>query len=504
MKLYSNNKLIFFSIILVLFYLISHLGGLTRLPVFADEAIYIRWAQLILSDPQQYFFFPLNDGKTPLFIWQLAPLLPMFKDPLFAARLVSVIGGLIQVGAMVLLIKELKGGVIAQKVGAVLVVFLPFWLFHHRMALMDGWLTVWLTFAILFILKSIRQKKVSVAVISGICLGASLLTKVPAVLAVPSLAMMSLYHLHGRRDLPSIIKQVSISVLVGLGMFACLRINPAFSQLFTRGGDFLFSVSDIFRGIWLTTIQNTPSYVSDFWHYATPPVAVLFLVSLVLRQDRKRSILLFFSFLLFCVPIALMGKVVFPRYLFPAMIFITASAALAVEGLWQYKNRLLKWSGMVSVGLSLVYSLTFLYPLITNPNKTPFISADQGQYLTDWSAGHGTKEVAQKLIEASKTQKIAVATEGYFGSLPDGLLLYLNNENVSNIAVDGVGQPIGSIPEILIERRNEYDRLWLVVNSHRRTFDLPPNALLASYCRPDDSPCLELWDVTDIVHQLGE
>ena len=60
------------SLLIVIFlvgYLSTHLYGLTRLPIFADEAIYIRWSQLIIDDWQQYLFFSLNDGKTPLLIW---------------------------------------------------------------------------------------------------------------------------------------------------------------------------------------------------------------------------------------------------------------------------------------------------------------------------------------------------------------------------------------------------------------------------------------------------
>ncbi|MCC6710949.1 MAG: hypothetical protein IT416_01195, partial [Candidatus Pacebacteria bacterium] len=31
-------------------YFLTHITALTLLPVFADEAIYIRWAQLIIDD----------------------------------------------------------------------------------------------------------------------------------------------------------------------------------------------------------------------------------------------------------------------------------------------------------------------------------------------------------------------------------------------------------------------------------------------------------------------
>ena len=68
--------------ILLVVFLASRLVNLTILPIFADEAIYIRWAQLIWQKTY-YFFIPLSDGKTPLFMWAMIPLLKVFDDNLF-------------------------------------------------------------------------------------------------------------------------------------------------------------------------------------------------------------------------------------------------------------------------------------------------------------------------------------------------------------------------------------------------------------------------------------
>src|SRR3989344_8601151 len=67
--------------------------NLTILPVFADEAIYIRWSQIMINEPTLRFL-PMSDGKQPLFMWVLMFLVNRFSDPLFIGRLVSVISGL--------------------------------------------------------------------------------------------------------------------------------------------------------------------------------------------------------------------------------------------------------------------------------------------------------------------------------------------------------------------------------------------------------------------------
>lgn len=75
---------------LVLFFL--RLYHLTILPVFADEAIYIRWAQVMKAE-ETLRFLPLSDGKEPLFMWIMIPFFKFVNDPLFAGRLVSVLSG---------------------------------------------------------------------------------------------------------------------------------------------------------------------------------------------------------------------------------------------------------------------------------------------------------------------------------------------------------------------------------------------------------------------------
>ncbi|PIR56974.1 MAG: hypothetical protein COU72_03370, partial [Parcubacteria group bacterium CG10_big_fil_rev_8_21_14_0_10_41_35] len=67
--------------------------NLDLIPIFADEAIYIRWAQLMAYD-WHHLFVPLTDGKTPLFMWLLVPLLRFNFDPLITGRVLSAAAGL--------------------------------------------------------------------------------------------------------------------------------------------------------------------------------------------------------------------------------------------------------------------------------------------------------------------------------------------------------------------------------------------------------------------------
>ena len=81
-------------VLLILIFLATRLVQLTLIPIFTDEAIYLLWAQIALSDPR-WRFISLIDGKQPLLIWLMLPMVKYVADPLVAGRLVSIICGLV-------------------------------------------------------------------------------------------------------------------------------------------------------------------------------------------------------------------------------------------------------------------------------------------------------------------------------------------------------------------------------------------------------------------------
>src|SRR4030042_2578020 len=71
-------------------------------PIFGDEAIYIRWSQIMRSEPSLRFV-PQSDGKQPLFMWATIPLLKIFDDPLIAGRMLSVYTAVVTTAGIVIL-----------------------------------------------------------------------------------------------------------------------------------------------------------------------------------------------------------------------------------------------------------------------------------------------------------------------------------------------------------------------------------------------------------------
>ncbi len=521
------------TVLLVLscLYFLTHLFSLTLLPVFADEAIYIRWTQLIMDEPLRYAFFALNDGKTPLFIWLMLPFQYVFSDQLLAGRLVSVIVGFLQVLLTRQFIRSVNGSRGTQLVGMVLVSLLPYWYFHHRMALMDGLLALCLTATIYASLRVVsgvaelsQHKKQSLVtefwqlattqtitiwtLLGAFSFGAALWSKLPAVLLVPGI-VFCIFVQPAKTWWEWFKRAVPLGAIIfgGICIFALLKLHPAFGQLFSRGGDFLYPLSDFFNGSWIVSLQQLPNYLSYYIHYLSAGTMFLLVFGTFLPHSKRRIVIVLTLIgLSFIAPIALLGKVVYARYLLPAVPFFTLAAVLTFESIWRQMLNSKVASGLrlqakILVILSCLFFAATIIPNLSASlfaaSKTPFVPSDTTQYLTEWSSGHGIKETTDLIEVAAKKEKIAIATEGYFGTLPDGMLLYLHRRNVQNIMLEGIGQPVVSIPAEFAQKAANYDKVWLVVNSHRMKIALPKNKLIAEYCRPFDAPCLQVWDITD-------
>ena len=91
LKTIKTWHIVSLAVIFIIFFALR-LINLNGLPVFVDEAIYIRWAQIMRSEATLRFL-PLQDGKQPLFMWSMIPMFKVFADPVIAGRVLSVLAG---------------------------------------------------------------------------------------------------------------------------------------------------------------------------------------------------------------------------------------------------------------------------------------------------------------------------------------------------------------------------------------------------------------------------
>lgn len=449
---------------------------LELIPIFADEAIYLRWSQLISFQPQS-LFVSLSDGKTPLFMWLLAPLLRFTSDPLLTGRLLAIFGGLNILLASYFLARQLFNLKVAR-ITAALIVVNPFLFFYDRLSLTDSLLTgliVWLIYAGLLLLQT---PKLNRGVVLGFLAAAALLTKPSALLYLLLIPvwLLSKSPTSWVTNLKKSAPAAALAIFITAAIYNLQRASDAFHMISRRSADYLQPIGELLQN----PIQFFPNTAKVFigWlnQYQTPWFLLFFILAITIaiyKKNSKALILSLFVFIPFIIQ-ASVGKIVYPRYLLPLippMLIIVS---------WLISLR--KIGAVIFILLSITW-LNFDQQLLTNPETTPLPYIEKEQYFYTWSSGYGLKEITEFLNLLPADQKVVVATEGSFGTLPNGLDIYFYNH--PSVQILGVGFPKNTVSPAMEQALVDGKKVYLVANAHRYNFSSVDRLLLvAAYPRP--------------------
>lgn len=483
--------------------------NLTKIPVFADEAIYIRWSQVMRAE-ETLRFLPLSDGKQPLFMWLVIPFFKIFSDPLFTGRFVSIMAGVgTFLGVMSLSYLIFKNKTVTIIAG-LFYALSPFTFFFDRLALADSLLSMFGVWTFIFSYLAIKTQRLDFAMIAGFMLGGAWLTKSPALffaLMIPSLWLFAPWKKGVKNNTPIFIRSFFITlvlIMIGFGFYNILRLGPNFHLIASRNMDYVYPISHIFE----RPLDPLKTFIiaSFKWIWIMGPLSLLTLSLLSIfsnmKKYRKEILILLIWFLLPVFIQCEFAKTLTARYILyplPYLIILASSSFIT-------KKDLIKKIAILFIGIFIIQSGIYVYKLITNPEKANLPRVERSGYLEEWTAGHGIKETASYLINESKnnpTQKIVVGTEGYFGTLPDGLQMYLND--YPEIIAVGVGLNFSELPNPLYESKKFGNRTFLLVNKSRFNFYHTSEELGLSIInefpkaiRPDGSQdSLLLLEVTD-------
>ena len=324
------NVLIILSVLsLVVLYIVSRLYNLTSIPIFTDEAIYIRWAQIALHDPN-FRFISLTDGKQPSFIWIIMVLMKFIEDPLVAGRIASVLSGFVGViGAGVLgsyVFKDKKVGLWAS----LLYCISPFFLLYDRLALYDSLTAALYTWALFLSFLLVRTLRLDVALILGMVLGVGMLTKSSALNSIALLPFFLIFLYSWPLNVKKILKFLGLSTLasvMGFFMYNTLRVSPWFYLIGRKNEEFVYSFSDWLSHPFQYVLGNAQGLTQWLVVYMTIPLLFIAILAIFYKKEfLKERLVLAASFLVPFGILALLGKVLFPRYLLfmsvPLMILV--------------------------------------------------------------------------------------------------------------------------------------------------------------------------------------
>jgi 4-amino-4-deoxy-L-arabinose transferase-like glycosyltransferase len=462
--------MLLFCLVFALGFLIR-VARLTTFPIFADEAIYIRWAQVMHAE-ETLRFLPLSDGKEPLFMWVIIPFLKLIHDPLFAGRFVSVLSGLgtmIGVSYLSFLLTKNKKVALAA---AFIYSLSPFVFFFDRMSLVDSMLSMFGIWTFIFSLLAFRHQRLDFAMIAGFFLGGAWLTKSPALffaIMLPTLWLFIEWKKGLRRNLLIFLKTLSLSVVtvvIGYGFYNILRLGPNFHLIASRNLDYVYPINHLL----VNPLDPLKTHLVQVWQWLVTmgpwSLLVLALVSwaLCFRKYWRQLLVLSVWFLGPILVQAEFAKVFTARYILFSIPYLIIISAFA----FSLELRYAKWLSVVILGFFAAQAILFDRNLLVAPEKANLPRSERSGYLEEWTAGQGIAQIAdylEKEQSASPEEKIVVGTEGYFGTLPDGLQIYLNDR--PEIIVIGTGLVFGKLPSSLRDSKMAGNKTYLVVNASR-------------------------------------
>lgn len=440
MKLLFKHKAeLALLLILIAFYFVLRLPNLTLQPIFADEAIYIRWAQVMRAEPTLRFL-PLSDGKTPLFMWVMIPLFKIFEDPLFAGRFLSVISGFFTLTGVYFLSKKAFSVKVAFWSGF-LYVITPYTVFFDRMALVDSMLagfTVWAVYFAIWLLKSLR---LDLAMILGYLFGGAILSKTPGLLnlLILPVSIIGFNREKGRSRLVKLVIFWGVAVAIALVMYNMLRLGPEFQKLSARNSDYVFSPIELAGRPLDPFIPHFHDIADWFPKLLTWPIlfsVVIGIFYLFFPIHRLGIVVLLWAFIPLLLNMAFL-KTFTARYLLSSIPLLLILGGFGVTKLLPRLAYIKRFPVALMLVVLLPLPLYFNFLLLTSPEQAPLPREERKGYLEDWTAGYGFSDIAKFLLEKSKDQKVTVGTEGFFGTLPDGLYIYLDKAQISIVPSHG-------------------------------------------------------------------
>lgn len=474
---WKSSILVGFGILTIAVFLRTY--NLNSIPVFVDEAIYVRWSQVMRAEPTLRFL-PQSDGKQPLFMWSTIPFMKFVSDPLLAGRMVSVISGIGTLVGVIVLSYILFSSLPISLISGLIYALSPFSVFFDRMALADSMLTAFGVWTLISATITVKSERLDAAMVTGFLLGGALLTKSPGIyfaLLLPFTLILAGWKDTFSKNFKRVLKYALLflpTYIIALGMYNILRLGPNFHMIALRNKDYVYPLSHILTSP-LDPLKPFVLRSIEYFNILGPS----FLIGLIIlgvhfgfkRYFRETLLIICWGL----IPILVsseFSRTMTARYIYfsTPYFFIVASLAAVilsgklVRGLLIFKNL-----GYLFFALFVFHSLYLNYLLLTDPQKANLPRSERSGYLEDWTSGYGIKESSEYLRNVTKDLpvggRVIVGTEGYFGTLPDGLQMYLND--VPQATVIGVGLAIEKVPESLLESKRSGNRTFLVINDSR-------------------------------------
>lgn len=463
------RKEIFIVCCLLIMGLGIRLYNLVIWPIFADEAIYIRWSQVMKSVPTLRYL-PLTDGKQPLFMWLMMPMFKLVTDPLVAGRLLSALISVLTLSGFYILLRLLGLKKIFSTLGLVIGTLTPAWIFYDRMALADGLLMGLGIWSICLQIAICKHKRLDLVMINGLVLGLAWITKSPALFFIFITGVISVGYWFRIRQTWTTIKTSimwACSVVIAFFIYNLLRLFPEFHQIALRNIDYIVPTNEFLGDLAGRFGRNLIDASQFYWSMITPPIIIMSIFGLLYLIKKRDWFLLILSSSWVIGPLMaqlLLAKELPGRYLLfttPPFIILSVYSLIWVSEIKKrIKNNIV---ALISISLIITYGIN-LFGLLVNPYILWMSERDRRGHLEDWTSGIGIREIVEYINNNYHDKKVLIGTEGFFGTTPDGIQIYFDQN--PNVLVVGNSYILDHVPESLYD--GLADRfVFFVINDNR-------------------------------------
>lgn len=482
-------------------YFIIRLVAIRDLPLFTDEAIYIRWAQMGLYDPGLRLT-SLTDGKQPLFIWLITTLMNVTSNPLAAGRLVSVLTGFLTGIGMFFLTFELFKNKWVSILAVSFYVILPFSLVFDRMALYESTSGMFFVWSLLVGIVLTKKLQLQYSFILALIMGGGILTKTTGFLSMYMLPLLLLLlpvtKTNRLNKLFTWVCLIMVAVGVSLFYYSVLQFSPQFYQINEKNAIFIYHFRELAHyGAFYKWTPNLLTLTSWIALYVSIPAFIIFIVSLFfVKINWKQKMVLLLWFAIPFVGYGLLGKQLNSRYIYPIILpLLPLFAANIIDA---YKKVKLRKVFLVSIFICIVSMLYVDYRIITSFTSSPIPQDDLNQYINGTFAGGGIKESIVFLSQKAQEGPMYIATEGIYGSLPTTAmeLYFLHHPGVQK----GGFEVSRRIPKLLAEKT--YEMPVYVIFNQTQNPPAWPMEKIAKYQKGTSSNYLRLYQLQKIPLEL--
>lgn len=483
-------------ILQILVFFLSRLINLTIIPIFTDEAIYIRWAQIAFDSGVP--FISLTDGKQVLMVWLMMITQRLPLSTLTASRLVSVLAGLISLIVLGKLMARIWPGKTRIWLSRLIYTLIPFYIFYDRLAIYDSLLAATMILCLYFEVVLVQTPSLSSALALGIGLGLARLVKSSALFAI-LLLPLSLLLLKAKSKKTWCKKAFNWTVWAGLAVViseviqSVQRLSSAYYMIGQKNNTFIFKLSEFMADPFNRLLGNLKGMTGWLTGFLTWPIVGLIIISLLDYKKKWRVKLLFLAWFIFpFFSLAFFGRVIFPRFI----LFMSMSLMpLAADGLFlvysQFKKRFHKLMALIVAGLILLWPAYISWNLLTNSARANIPSAAKNQYISSWPSGSGVPQLVDYLQKASQDQAVFVATEGTFGLMPYALEIYFYDQ--PQVTVKGYW-PINQLPAEVADHALTQPTYFLFYQRENPPADWPLQLVFEHY-KADPTYPLRLYRV---------